>query len=67
MWRRKAVSPDADALIWQGHMLDLLGRREEAVALYQQVVEMKSRGADATTTVDSYGLQYVPRIYAKEK
>lgn len=26
--------------IWQGHMLDLLGRRSEAVALYRHVVEM---------------------------
>ena len=60
-------SQDADALIWQGHMLDLLGRREEAVAVYQQVVEIKARSADATTIVDSFGLQYIPRIYAKER
>lgn len=58
---------DADALIWQGHMLDLLDRRHEAVGVYQQVVEMKTRRADATTTVDCYGLEYIPRIYAKDR
>jgi len=62
-----AESQDADALIWQGHMLDLLGRRDEAIAVYQQVVEMNTRDANTTTTVDSFGLEYVPREYAKER
>ena len=29
------------AIIWQGHMLDLLGRRSEAVTLYQQAADMQ--------------------------
>jgi len=62
-----AESQDADALIWQGHMLDLLGRRDEAIAVYQQVVEMNTRDAYTTTTVDSFGLKYIPREYAKER
>ena len=30
----------AIALIWQGFMLDLLGKRDEAISVYKKVVEM---------------------------
>ena len=29
-----------DALVWQGHLLDLLGRRTEAIARYQEALKM---------------------------
>ena len=60
-------SPDANALIWHGHMLDLLGRRDEAVAIYRQVVRMNIRDANSTTTFDTFGLKYIPSIYAEER
>ncbi|UCF18233.1 MAG: alpha/beta fold hydrolase [Gemmatimonadota bacterium] len=54
----------AVALIWQGQMLDLLGRREEAVARYQRVVEMNS---DDGMRHDQYGLSYTFSSYASER
>ena len=62
-----AGSADANALIWQGHMLDLLGRREEAVAIYRQVVNMNIRDTNSTTTIDTFGLKYIPSIYAEKR
>lgn len=50
--------------IWEGHMLDLLGRREEALARYRVVVEMD---VQASTSHDQYGLRYVPSPYAAER
>lgn len=52
------------ALIWQGHMLDLLGRREEAIARYQRVVDMDS---DDGMRHDQYGLSYQYSPYAVER
>ncbi len=49
------------ALIWQGHMLDLLGRRQEAVELYQRVVDM---ALDSGIRHDQYGLSYEYSAYA---
>jgi proline iminopeptidase len=60
-------SQDVNSLIWQGHMLDLLGRRGEAIAIYQQVVKMDIRDANSTTTIDTFGLKYIPSIYAEER
>jgi len=54
----------AMALIWQGHMLDLLGRREEAVARYQQVVDM---GVGGGAQHSQYGLAYQLVPYATER
>jgi len=54
----------AGAIIWQGHMLDLLGRRNEAIARYKAVVEM---GLDSGTRFDSYGLAYKYTPYATER
>ena len=56
---------DVNALIWQGHMLDLLGRREEAKELYQKVV--RHEAASGEFTMDQYGLKYVPSRYALER
>jgi tetratricopeptide (TPR) repeat protein len=54
----------AVAAIWEGHMLDLLGRREEAIAKYQAVVEMD---VQASRSHDQYGLRYAPSPYAAER
>ncbi|OHB67114.1 MAG: hypothetical protein A2Y77_05330 [Planctomycetes bacterium RBG_13_62_9] len=54
----------ATALIWQGHMLDLLGRRDEAVARYQRVADMR---LDAYKEHSQYGLSYNCSPYAQEK
>lgn len=54
----------AVALIWQGHMLDLLGRREEAIARYQRVVDMDPEGSMQHA---QYGLSYRFGPYAAER
>jgi len=52
------------ALIWQGHMLDLLGRRSEAVSAYQRVVEMND---NSMWQQSQFGLRFRPSTYAKER
>jgi tetratricopeptide (TPR) repeat protein len=42
------------ALVWQGHVLDLLGRREEAVLKYRQALERDTGG---TVRHDQYGMK----------
>ena len=55
------VNYQAVAYIWQGHVLDLLGRRAEAIAAYQHAVDLKvTRGMHH----DVYDLAYVPSEYA---
>jgi len=54
----------AGAVIWQGHMLDLLGRRTEAIAKYETVVKM---GLDGGVRHDQYGLSYEYTPYATER
>lgn len=49
------------ARVWQGQMLDLLGRREEAIAVYRQVAELKAGGQ---MRHDQFGLSYSPAEYA---
>jgi hypothetical protein len=49
--RLEEVGDKGEALVWQGHMLDLLGRRTEAVAAYQ-----KSLTAGVEKWHDQYGL-----------
>jgi proline iminopeptidase len=51
-------------IIWQGQMLDLLGRREEAIATYQRVVDMNPEGS---MRHDQYGLSYEYGPYAAER
>jgi tetratricopeptide (TPR) repeat protein len=55
---------EAVALIWQGHMLDLLGRRDEAVNRYRQAAEMNLFDAQMH---GQYGLNYEISPYAKER
>jgi len=47
--------------VWQGHMLDLLGRREEALAAYKQVA-----GRDLHVRHDNYGIQ-LTKEYIQER
>jgi len=54
----------AAALIWQGHMLDLLGRREEATSRYRAVANM---ALDAQIEHSQYGLSYDYSAYAQER
>ncbi|MFB0552299.1 MAG: hypothetical protein ACETWQ_03195 [Phycisphaerae bacterium] len=56
----------AIALIWQGHMLDLLGRRDEAISTYQKVVEMDTK-QELYVRHDQFGLAYHPSPYASER
>jgi pimeloyl-ACP methyl ester carboxylesterase len=53
------------ALIWQGHMLDLLGKREEAISRYRRVAEMGVE--DGEQRHDQFGLAYTPSPYARER
>lgn len=52
------------ALVWQGHMLDLTGRREQAIPVYQKVVDMN---LNDTVRHDQFGLAYAPTPYAAER
>jgi proline iminopeptidase len=54
----------AVALIWQGHMLDLLGKRPEAIACYRQAADMNLRDSWVHS---QYGLQYEVSSYARER
>lgn len=51
-------------LLWQGHMLDLLGRREEAIARYKTVLDMN---LSHRWQHGQYGLSYELSPYAKER
>ena len=55
---------EALALIWQGHMLDLLGRREEALGRYGRAAEMN---VENTWMHGQYELKYALSPYAKER
>jgi tetratricopeptide (TPR) repeat protein len=61
----EAIQDDrAVALIWQGHMLDLLGRREEAIAQYRKVADMQ---LESGVRHEQYGLSYEYTPYARER
>jgi len=55
----------AVALIWQGHILDLRNRREQAVAQYRKAAEMGVDGG--AMRHDQYRLAYTPSPYARER
>ncbi len=61
---KKEKKYEAVALIWQGHMLDLLGRREEAVKRYGQAAEMN---LEDTWMHGQYEMKYEISPYAKER
>lgn len=50
-------------LVWQGHMLDLIGRREEAIAKYRLAVRL---GLTGHWGYQQYGLQYQCTDYASK-
>ena len=52
------------ALIWQGHMLDLLGRRGEAIPLYQEAADMDIQ---ESWQHSQFGIEYVLSPYAAER
>lgn len=52
------------ALIWQGHMLDLLGRRTEAIGRYKAAAALNVEGA---FTHSQFGMRYVPSAWAAER
>lgn len=52
------------ALIWQGHILDLSGKREEAIARYKKVADMN---LNDQWQHSQYGLRYKLSPYAKER
>jgi pimeloyl-ACP methyl ester carboxylesterase len=54
----------AMALIWQGHVLDLMDRRNEAIARYQQVAAMD---LSDSTQHDQYEMAYILSPYAEER
>jgi len=54
----------AFSLIWQGHMLDLLGKRAEAVKRYRKAAELKIA---ASWSHGQYGLKYELIAYALER
>jgi hypothetical protein len=55
---------EAMALIWQGHMLDLLGRRSEAVIVYQLAANMDIQ---ESWQHSQFGLEYTLSPYAAER
>lgn len=69
-FRRMQETTDDDpynqtiAMIWQGHMLDLLGRRNEAISIYQKVADA---GSTSRVTQSQYGLDYSFGSYARER
>ena len=54
----------AASMVWQAQMLDLSGKREEAVALYQKVVDLKVSGQ---FNHSQFGMKYSPSKYAAER
>lgn len=53
------------ATLWQGHMLDLLGKRQAAIAKYRIVAEMNVDESEQRH--DQYRLAYTPSPYARER
>jgi tetratricopeptide (TPR) repeat protein len=52
------------AMIWQGHMLDLLGRRSDAVAIYQKVAD---KNLNYRAQHDQFGLKIEISPWAAER
>jgi len=53
------------AILWQGHMLDLLGKRDAAIAKYRVVADMDMDNFEQRH--DQFGLAYKPSSYARER
>jgi len=61
---RKDVDDKAVSLIWQGHMLDLMGKRDQAISRYRQVKEMNITNSRMHA---QYGMEYPLSPYAAER
>lgn len=61
---QKSLEASGAAKIWQAHMLDLLGERDKAVALYSEVAAMNLA---TQLSHGQYGLVYRISPYAEEK
>jgi proline iminopeptidase len=55
---------EAMALIWQGHMLDLMGKRADAAERYKKAADMNITGSYQH---DQFGLRYSLSPYAAER
>jgi len=55
---------EAISLIWQGHMLDLLGKREDALRRYSQAADMN---LEDTWMHGQYDMRYSLSPYARER
>jgi hypothetical protein len=62
--REKSPAQEAAALIWQGHMCDLLEKRNEAIEHYRQVAEMN---INDTWMHAQYDFEYELSPYAEER
>jgi len=51
-------------LIWDGHMLDLLGRRDQAIKLYREAAELQ---IDGFWSHPQYGMNFEFTPYAEER
>lgn len=58
------LEDQAIALTWQGHMLDLLDQRDDAVERYQEVLAL---GVKSAVRHDQYGLAYDFISYPKQR
>jgi proline iminopeptidase len=62
--RQERPPLQALALVWQGHMLDLLGRRPQAITRYRQAAD---KNLKASWRHNNYGLDYELPAYAQER
>ena len=62
--RKELPRAQGTALVWQGHMLDLLGRRPQAIARYRQAADVNFT---SSWRHDCYGLHYDLPAYALER
>ena len=60
----KSPAQEAAALIWQGHMCDLLGKRDDAIERYRLAADMN---IEDTWMHSQYGLMYSLSPYAKDR
>jgi tetratricopeptide (TPR) repeat protein len=54
------------AYVWQGHVLDLLGRREEALDCYRRALDLEKKNRGLALRHDQYGM-VVDRAWVKAR
>lgn len=52
------------SFIWQGHMLDLLGNRKDAILIYKKAMDLN---VNESVMHSQFGLTYTPNTYASER